>query len=181
MATNLQLVKEVSVQEASGGSFTPFSITDCFNANYDTYYVTINNIDGNLAGYYIWLRFIDSSGSLITGSEYAWSCHLMRSNSGFSSQRSANTTLINMVGFSGSGSATDDRYDTGTSFFVYKPFDATYMTMVTAEFGGSYNTPEHWGGQTIGVHKQQEQVTGMAFGGHSAFYFAKIQVFGVKK
>jgi hypothetical protein len=179
MATNLQLVKSVTFN--TGTSATSFSITECFNDNYDTYYVTINNVDGNLAGYYIYLRFIDSGGNIITDSEYAYSCHLMRSNSGFSLQKSANTTNINMVGFSGSGSLTDDRYDTGTSFFVYKPFDSNYMTMVTAEFAGSYNTVEHWGGQTIGVHKQQEQVTGMAFGGHSAFYFADIHVYGVKK
>ena len=104
----------------------------------------------------------------------------MRSNSGFSQQKNAGTSNINMVGFSGSGGTDDDRYDTGSGFFVYQPFDSNYMTMVTAEFAGSYNTPEHWGGQTIGVHKAQESVTGINIGGHSAFYYAQIKVYGVK-
>ena len=123
----------------------------------ETFTVTVGN-GGSAKNQGGTSKIEDSGGSVISDSEYAWSCHLMRSNSGFSLQRSANTTLINMVGFSGSGGTNDDRYDTGTGFFVYKPFESDYMTMVTAEFGGSYNTPEHWGGQTIGVHKQQEQV-----------------------
>ena len=61
MATNLEFIKSVS-----GTSVSSLSVTDCFSADYDVYFISTSKIDTSSAGY-VRPRFINSSG-ITTGS-----------------------------------------------------------------------------------------------------------------
>ena len=62
MATNLEFIKS-----ASGSGVSSLSVTDCFSADYDVYFVqvakSLNSVEANLD-----IRFIDSGGSIISAS-----------------------------------------------------------------------------------------------------------------
>tara|TARA_Y100000114_G_scaffold96388_1_gene89697 strand:+ start:741 stop:1277 length:537 start_codon:yes stop_codon:yes gene_type:complete len=178
MATNLQFIKQIDFNSSPTSS--TLIVDECFNANYDNYFVNITKVDGNLAGYYLWLRFLDSSGTAITQSEYDFAGLQMTSNTTFSEVKSTNTTLINYVGFSGSGGLDDDKYDNGTSMYIYNPYDSSSYTFVTSQSSGVNSSATLYGFKTIGVHKNEETVRGIQIGGHSAFYGVKISVYGVK-
>jgi len=178
MATNLQFIKQIDFNSSPTSS--TLIVDECFNANYDTYFVNITKVDGNLSGYYLWLRFLDSSGTAITESEYAYAGIQMTSNASFSEVKSNGTTIINYVGFSGSGALDDDKYDNGTSMYIYNPYDSSSYTFVTSQSSGVNNSNILYGFKTIGVHKNTETVRGIQIGGHSAFYGVKISVYGVK-
>ncbi len=178
MATNLQYIDQLKFN--SSPSSSQLVLDNIFTDQYDTYFVNINQVDGNLSGYYLWLRFIDSSGNQISDSEYDFAGLQMTSNAAFSQVRSTNTTLINYVGFSGSGGLDVDQYDNGTSMYIYNPYDSSSYTFVQAQSGGVNSSNTLYGFKTIGVHKSAEAVRGIRIGGHSAFYGVNITVYGVK-
>ena len=60
MATNLQFIKSVS-----GTSSATVDVTDCFNANYDVYKVTIHNKEITASAFNQNLRLLDSGGTVI--------------------------------------------------------------------------------------------------------------------
>ena len=178
MATNLQFIKSLDFN--SSPTSASLILDECFNENYDTYFVNITKVDGNLSGYYLWLRFLDSTGTAITGSEYDFAGLQMTSNASFAEVKSTNTTLINYIGFSGSGGLDVDQYDNGTSMYIYNPYDSSSYTFVQAQSSGVNSSNTLYGFKTIGVHKNAETVRGIQIGGHSAFYGVKISVYGVK-
>ena len=178
MATNLQFIKRLNFNSSPTSS--TLILDECFSSEYQNYFINITKVDGNLSGYYLWLRFLDSSGTAITGSEYGFASLQMLSNAGFSDNKNANTTLINYVGFSGSGGLDVDQYDNGTSLYVFNPFDSSSFTYVTSQSSGENSSSVLYGLKTIGVHKNQESVRGIQIGGHSAFYGVRISVYGIK-
>ena len=177
MATNLEFIKALDFN--SSPTSATLVVDECFSSKYQNYYVNITKVDGNLSGYPLWLRFLDSSGSAINQSEYDFASIQMNDNSSPSDLKTANTTLINYVGFSGSGSLDDDTYDTGSSIYIYNPFDSTCFTYVTAQASGVNNSNGLKGFKTIGCHKVTESVRGFQIGGHSAFYGCNINVYGI--
>ena len=177
MATSLQHIKTLDFRNESGTTLV--IIDECFNDNYDTYFVNITKVDGNLSGYQLYLRFIDSSGSSISASEYDFASMQMPSNTTMSELRTTNTTVINYLGLSGSGGLTADQYDNGTSMYIFNPYSSSSYTFLQAQASGTTSSPVMYGYKTIGVHKSLERVRGFGIGGHSAFYGMKISVYGV--
>jgi hypothetical protein len=178
MATNLQHIKTLDFN--SSPTSASLIIDECFNENYDTYFVNITKVDGNLAGYYLGIRFLDSTGTEISANEYDFAGLQMTSNAVYAEVRTTNTTFINYIGFSGSGGLDVDQYDNGTSMYIYNPYDSSSYTFVQAQSSGVSNTPVLYGFKTIGVHKSAETIRGFRILGHSAFYGIKISVYGVK-
>ena len=65
MSSNLQFIKS-----ASGFDVASISVADCFTSLYDVYMITISKwkyVGTNNAG---GMRFLDSSGNVITDNEY---------------------------------------------------------------------------------------------------------------
>ena len=178
MATNLEYIDQLKFN--SSPSSNTLVLDNIFNDKYDTYFVNINQVDGNLSGYYLWMRFLDSSGNAISDSEYIFSTTQMTSHQSFTEVDSNGTTLINYVGFSGSGALDDDRYDNGTSMYIFNPADSNSYTRVHSQCSGFNSSSQLYSLKTIGVHKSAEAVRGIRIGGHSAFYGVNITVYGVK-
>jgi len=152
MATNLQFIKS-----ASGTSVSSLSVTDCFNADYDVYFVevskSLNTVETNLD-----IRFIDSGGSVIADSEYDYATLQLNSNTSFGERRSTGNTIISrLVIFGG-----DEQKTGGTGYaYVYNPYDSSSYTF-TQGASQSIQGTTFVGDKQIGVHKSAEQITGIA-------------------
>jgi len=149
MATNLQFIKS-----ASGSSVSSLSVTDCFSADYDVYYVSISKADftGNA---YTQIRFLDSSGSLINQTEYDYATLDMYANASFAQLRGTSQTSIPNFALAQSGSADFG----GISMYIYNPFDSSSYTFVTIQ-SSSFSSYGR-GSKHIGVHKSAEQLSGI--------------------
>ena len=178
MATNLQYIDQLKFN--SSPTSNTLILDNIFTDQYDTYFVNINEVDGNLSGYYLWLRFLDSSGNAISDSEYIFCTYQMTSHQSFTEVDSNGTTLINYVGFSGSGGLDSDKYDNGTSMYIFNPADSNSYTRVHSQCSGYDSSGNLYSLKTIGIHKNAEAVRGIRIGGHSAFYGANITAYGVK-
>jgi hypothetical protein len=156
MATNLQFIKS-----ASGTSVSSLSVTDCFSAEYDVYYISITKIDQSATGTGIVYRFLDSSNTAITSSSYDQATLVMKSNTTFSESRGTNGTY----GFGAVGYGIRDAEDgVGASIYVYNPYDSSSYSFVSAQnsfivLAGT--TLE--GYKNIGVLKSAQQCNGIQF------------------
>ena len=178
MASNLEFVKNVNFNTSPSSS--TLIIDEVFTDRYDSYFVNLTKIDGNLSGYYIALKFLDSSGSLITSSDYNWASQQMTSDNTYAESKGANTTLINNIGYSGSGGLDDDKFDGGTSMYIHNPASNSDFTFVHAQASGFNNSSVLYSFKTCGVLANTSAVRGFRLTGHSAFYGVNISVYGVK-
>ena len=64
--SNLRLINETTVTSASN-----ISVTDVFSADFDIYNVTVSNLSSdNVSHSNAYVRLVNSSGSLVTASNY---------------------------------------------------------------------------------------------------------------
>jgi len=167
---NLEFIKS-----ASGTSVTSLSVTDCFSAKYDVYFIycEANNVSSTFDN--VAMRYRNASGDVST-STYD-SAHLdLDAGSSFGQGKYVNDTEIEAF------QITDDTRD-GTAGISYhfNPYDSSSYTFNTRQNMGS-TSAEYRGRKGIGVEKTAQQITGITFyslvGSQTADFF--VSVYGVK-
>ena len=153
MATNLQFIKSVS----SSSSVTSVDITDCFSGKYDVYKLILADLDLAGAGdENIAVRFLDSSGSVISASEYDYATYFMYSYASFSQQKAtAQTSLVYGMGYAPASNIGS----VGSFIYIFNPYDSSSYTFTTQQ--SSTYTTGGIGNKGIGVHKSAEQLSGV--------------------
>ena len=104
----------------------------------------------------------------------------MASDNTYAESKGANTTLINNIGYSGSGALDDDKFDGGTSMYIHNPASSSDFTFVHAQASGFNNSGVLYSFKTCGVLANTDAVRGFRLTGHSAFYGINASVYGVK-
>ena len=176
MATNLEFIKSVDV---TSGVVT-VDVDNVFSDSYDVYYVQFvgvfhnTNVSNGIEG----IRFLDSSGTVISQSEYDYANLVMPSATAF--QEQPNTAR----GFIFFGLYTDQLSDgqANASMYIYNPYDSSSYTFIQSQSAGK-NSSDFYGNKTIGVHKSAETIRGLQlYESNSARTFGggQINVFGVK-
>ena len=169
MSSSLRLIKE-----ASGSSVASISLDDCFTSDFEIYkvFVTMEGFSGNHA---LNMRFINSSGSIVTEStSYDYSRQMIKSDSAFSNDNSSSAAFIY------TGELDDDGM--GQMIDVFSPYDSsvyTQMMMRTSGHAGS-----NWRGQFGGgALQQQSSITGVHFYSNNAGTITtiKISVYGLRE
>lgn len=151
MATNLEFIKS-----ASGTSVSSLSVTDCFSADYDVYYIDFVDLDLSSAQN-LQPRLIDNTSTVITGNEYDYASLLMRSYGAFSEEKTTNATVLGFVSYDSSVNGQ------GTSLYIYNPYDSSSYTFIQWQSSSHSITTGGLGRKGIAVHKSAEQITGINF------------------
>ena len=170
MATNLEFIKS-----ASGTSVSSLSVTDCFSADYDVYYVSISKADLSLSAYH-YARFIDSGGVDSTAN-YDSAGQSIRSYAVFGEMRFTGQTYINNIAYQSANTSDGN----SLSFFVFNPYDSSSYTFALGQASNFNAGSGLFGVKHISVHKVAEQITGINFFPSSGTYDnITINVYGVK-
>jgi len=174
--SNLRLINETTI--TSGVSTV--DITDVFSADFDIYKIVANGIstvgttqtDPDL-------RFINSSGSVISSSDYHYAHLIMRTDASFTEQRSTGDTEL----YRFFGESVDQEPEDGSQVsYIFNPFSsssysfAMYQNMV-ASAGLKISM------KGIGVLKQTASMTGFQVKDNTAsrpFAGGEFAVYGVK-
>ena len=172
MSTNLQFIHK----ETISASTSSVSIDNVFSTNYDVYKITINGVStAGTTGTFLAIRFIDNSGSLITGNEYDWADLEMRSDTSFSDDNDTGVSFMRMNGL------TDQSPESmGANVNIFNPYDSSSYTFINGQSSGI--TSNLRGGKNIGVHKVAETIRGFAVietNGSRPFDSGTISVYGV--
>lgn len=177
MSTDLQLITTTSAYNVN-----TLSITNCFTSAYDVYKVVASipeyiSTDTNVIDFRI--QFIDSSGSVISGSEYGTARLTMKAEASYDDDRVASSTYMY-------GALLVGNYDGGGMVgYVYNPNDSSCYTQMVSAGTGGYDTSSNRfrGTRQIGVHKNAEQITGIHFlsSNGSLNFDVRFSIYGVKK
>jgi len=149
--SNLRLISE-----SSGNSLSSYSVQDVFSSDYDIYQIEITEFQ-QTATFSGGMRFINSSGSVISSSDYAWARHSLRSYGSFIDDKSTSDSDIQYIVGSTSSSPLSS---TGASIWIFNPTNTSFYTYMIFQ-----NT--NWlvgngiaGSKAIAVLKKTDSITG---------------------
>ena len=169
MATSLQFIKS-----ASGTDVASLSITG-FTSQYDVYAIWTPQIIQN-GNNDINSRFIDSSGNVISDSEYDYASEVMNSHSSFSESREVNQNKIDNVGVNDA----NETYGVGSTTYIFNPVDSSSYTFLIHQSAGMRDIGKLRPYKTIAVHKVAEEITGYNIYGLNGNITATMVLYGVQ-
>ena len=175
MATNLEFIKSVEVTSSTSS----VDIDNVFTDKYNSYYITVTDFQTvSTTQTALYLRYIDSSGSVITGSTYDYAFLQMDSLRAFADIKSISNTQIKF-------NEIDDA-PTGAGFIVYihNPYDTSSYTFANWQTSSSWTggSRELRATKGIGVEKTAQSIRGFQLFEVNTrpFDLGKISVYGVK-
>ena len=173
--TNLQFIKSVNSTGTSS-----VDITNIFTDKYDVYCIksTTFEIVGS-ASQNLYRRLLDSTGTVISATEYASAFLEARAWDGATLQNRSTGQNYMTVG----GYINDDSTE-GVGFvqYIYNPYDSSSYTFSHTQ-SSSWNNNSSRGlvmRKGISVHKNAEQITGIRFYVASGTFSFEASVYGVK-
>ena len=172
MATQLQLIKSQTITS----SVSTFDVTDVFSGNYDVYKIVTRGISTTgTAATGVKIRLINSSGSVVSTSDYDYAYISMLSSGATSDTRSTNNTYIEEI----FGIAYQSPQNANSVVYCYNPFSSSSYTFLNfSASAGQLRAPKG-----IGVYKQNTSMTGFQIldsTGARPFGSGQIAVYGVK-
>jgi len=175
MAGSLEFIKSVTANNANS-----LSIDEVFTTDYDVYYISLQGFDQNntTAARYVY-RFLDSTGTIITASEYDYAGLDMRSGTAFAERKGTNATSMDLYFIMDNGTG----YGGTGGVYVYNPADTGSYTFLTAQTSAYSNDTNLLGTKAIGVHKVAEAIRGFNItefsGGAFTIDNGKMSVYGL--
>jgi len=175
---NLEFIKS-----ASASTTTRLNLTDCFNDKYDVFQILIPKLDVANTNSFLTLQFLDTSDTVISGSNYDTANLRMASFSAFIDDRFTNQAGIRFLAQLHTTSADG----MGLSINVFNPYDSSSYTFITNQTSGQSSSGVI-GNKSIAVLKDTQTCTGISItvenSGGSTFTNGidniEVSVFGVK-
>jgi len=152
--SNLRLINETNASSVSS-----VNITDVFSADFDIYKIEIEADDYN-ANSLLTLRLINSSGSVISSTDYQNANLYLRTDSGYSEERSTadNVLFAKVLGFFSYNSGS--RQGGAGTVYIFNPTNTSSYTFALAQASSDAQTSRLGGVKGIGVLKQTSSITG---------------------
>ena len=171
--SNLRLINETTV---SSGVAT-VNVTDVFSSDYDIYKIvsTANILDADKD---IYMRYINSSGLIVTDSNYDTATLTMKGHSSYSETPS---TKVN-INYGGLFNLTSGNESGGAVEYVFNPTDTSSYTFGINQSIGMYSTGTY-GTKGIRVLKQTNSITGIhLYNGESTDNFGggTVKIYGLR-
>jgi len=149
--SNLRLLSDTDLVDG----VTTFSATDVFNADFDIYKITINNLSHNSGSpAQIYYRFINSAGSVVTASKYDTATHRQKADAVFDEQRGTNQNDTLMMGY-----ADLSPEASGFVIYIFNPFSSSSYSFILSQSGNSVSGA-FMGFKSIAVLKELSSITG---------------------
>jgi len=170
----------VKIGEFTGSSITNFDMDNIFSSQFDVYDIKFNSVDLVDGTNSSWkMRFIDSAGSVVSGSTYSSTGSMFRTDSdSWSYSNSQNDITYANLGFRGGYS---DDTEGMCSVTVFDPYNSSVYTTVYSEVSAWYSSGFVWIYKMANVEKTQQAIRGVRFYGDSNFNSVSATVYGIEK
>ena len=167
--SNLRLLSDTTAS-----STTSISVTDVFSADYDIYKIVTNQA-GISSETSIEGRFINSSGSLVTSSNYDFAREMLKSWTAFNDSSYTNQDYFRSFG----EACTEGSHSVA---WVYNPFDSSKYTFISIQNVAGVSSGE-FGMDCIAVLKVKTSITGINFfhDNGNAFTSFGCKVYGLRR
>ena len=152
MAGSLEFIHKETISTTTSS----VNVDNVFSTDYDVYKITMYGITTlGATPTPLGLRFIDSGGSIISASEYAFASLRMQSHTGFTEDRNANATSIEYI-----ATLDQDVESMGAVTYIFNPYDSSSYSFLINQSSGAFSGNLR-GSKTIGVHQTAETVRGI--------------------
>ena len=177
MSGNLQFIKEFDSTE----SMSTASLTDCFNADYDTYEIYVTHLSTSSNVSYLYGRLLDTSNNVISANEYDWSGYDLHSDTSYTENFDEDRNFF-FVTFAG---GVNYHQMGGLKLTVFSPYQSDSHTMIKIEgaLQDSLNNNHLMGSRGVAMHFVNETIKGIQFYYSNGATFdegMKFKVYGVK-
>jgi len=173
--SNLRLINETTV---SSNVASTLSITDVFTSDFDIYKIVstahIHNADKD-----IYIRYINSAGSIVTASDYDAASLTLKGHSGYSETPS---TKVN-INYGGLFNLTTGDEGGAAVEYVFNPTNTSSYTFGINQSIGMYGTTGVYGTKGIRVLQQTTSITGIhLYNGESTDNFGGgiVRIYGLR-
>ena len=165
----LRLINDTTFTNVSSAT-----IDNCFSADFDIYKITLTDYDNLGGGNNLNYRFVDSSGSIITASDYDYASQIIRSYGAFGEDKSTTATSISTISY-------DDtlQKSNGSVLYVFNPFSSSSYTFTLWQ-NSSPSTIGTVGRKGIAMLHQFTSITGINFTTASNFSIDSVKVYGLR-
>ena len=171
--SNLRLISETLVTSA----VSTVSVTDVFSSDFDIYKVTCIGFSNSSDAQNIDLKFINSSGSVITSSEYDWAYLRLNDYNPYTEAKSTNDT--NFENFWGKDDSVTGEGNNVVAYF-FNPYSSSSYTFALNESSNSLNM-QLQGTKGVGVLTETSSVAGFQIVFNSyASNNGKIRTYGLR-
>ena len=172
MSTNLQFIKEF---EITGTLVQNFDCDNIFSSDYDAYFFTYELKESSSGNdQWVRMRLIDSSGSVISDSEYDYAQLVLPSNATY-----YQTVGVAQDNWTYAGVGYSDDTGNAGSIYIYSPNDSGSYTYLTTQASSTVGNTLY-GTKGIGVHKAAETIRGLRFYTTTYWNSGSVSVYGVK-
>lgn len=144
------------ISSSSATSVSNYNVTDIFSNDFNLYQVNITDFK-QVATWDGGMRLINSSGSVVTSSEYTWARLSMRSYGTFIQDKDSNDTEIQYI----VGSTTTSNFNsTGGCIWFFTPADNTQYTYIMFENTIWLQGSGIAGSKGVAVYRVLDKITG---------------------
>jgi hypothetical protein len=167
--SNLRLINETSFTNVASAT-----IDNIFSADFDIYKITMTDYDNLGGSNNLDYRFVNSSGSVVTASDYDYASQIIRSYSAFGESKSTTASLISTISY-------DDtlQKSNGSVAYIFNPFNSSSYTFALWQ-NSSASTIGTVGRKGIAVLHQLNSITGINFTTASNFSINSVKVYGLR-
>jgi hypothetical protein len=151
--SNLRLINETTASNVAN-----VSVTDVFTSDFDIYKLVINNTDLTTSGVntQIIMRFINSSGSVISTANYDFAYQNLKPYAVFTEGKNTNQT-----GIEGNIWLGEDTADSGgTVIYIFNPNNSSSYTFSLFQSFSTLISDNGYATKGIGVLKQTSSISG---------------------
>ena len=172
MATNLEFIRKDEITSA----VTSHNVDNIFSDTYDVYQIIIENVTYPTAATWLNLRFLDSSGSVISTANYDFSLLNAYSSGSFGQYRGTNQTGLT---YGGNYSSSKEKGN-AERITVYNPYNSNSYTYTNHQ--GAQWATNLYANRKLGALKTQSTVRGINLytGSTTTFDGGVIKVYGIK-
>jgi hypothetical protein len=149
--SNLRLLNKTTAT-----SVASLSITDLFSADFNIYKIVLNDLQISTGTWVEW-NYINSSGSILTSSEYDEAVLELQDDTSFVESRSTNQSR-HIRGLRGGSDASNLG---GLVMYIFNPFSSSSYTFALTQSIGYIS--KGFGSKGIGVFTNTSSVTGINF------------------
>jgi len=175
--SNLRLIK----QTATSSGISSVSLTDVFSSDYDIYCVTVARTTYDVTNtdvIALKARFINSSGSIISASNYD------SANMHMKAETTKDEDKFQNGAYSYSGAIIGNYENGGGVHWIYNPYNTGRYTFMTFEGVGGYDSSSNKqrSQKGMGILKQTASMTGINFYSSNASntFSAYVDVYGLR-
>ena len=158
------------INETTASSVASVSVTDIFTSDFDIYKIVIDDYQ-SATSQELAMRFVNSSGSVVSASNYDRATLFLRSYNTFQEGRATSADKIEALGFN---SATTVGF--GLTLYVINPNLSSSYSFVLSQTSSDVSGSGNINYKAIGVLKQTASMGGLNFFGASGHNLTSINI-----